>query len=863
LGSKNQVVKAAVYVFGFWWLFFTLMDANWSPISVVRNWDYVVYGVRYWVMGSIGGLIFGVWWIWFSRLRSLGRIFTGKGGNLFNGVVSTLGPVPALHKPPRRVAAENQRLPITSKLVTAWIEANQATNPAHVALFLAVWDVYSAHAGHPATHRKGGHANRRLYQHCLAVTDVALQDASTWVYEGVHSKKRGKTKRLIIAKRNPEFVFDAEDPLIPIIALAHDFGKLEAYKFDDDGQLVTREEGASTDHDDDRIFHDALGARMLARLPEYWKMSSRDRRAINLVIGHYHHPSSFPVDAHGLAIDDRMSALMEYLIYADKKTGMLESGRDATDEENEITEEQAGQIYKIFVDVITEFGRINGTGNKSTDASFKIAQKHDGLIVVKELELRKLMLTRLGWSLDEGESRYRVTMNLLYTLAEKGLLYDHHNGVDFSRYHPMYSVSFRSSKNGQHISSWEPVIIFKPLTTTPEFAEIGGLQNFGSRMVINKPLYTHNPGIRDPEILRDLIRRAFGEDVARAITIDGRAETVSQTKARLERANSEAIPVATSAGTKPATAAPATATPPEPVSPPAVAPPVVQQSTPPVTLKAVPAAPPVVLTPEPAQTSAPMPSPAVLQPEPSRIVADESESASSLDDLQQIDGAAVQDGDEVDASDLPSTDEASAFEENPFDGLMSAELSPDDANASSPFDDFGDFPPVPVAQDQDVATQPEASVAAVDETPPSPVAAPAAVADETLIVDRPGVAIVDQDAPKVDRRRQNKRNAEALDALSKALESSVPLALTAPVKRRKRALEPWMTDLGQIKDMIASGTIQVCGRHEGHAYLLADDIRARAAEIKLEDLIRLAKLPTMPVQTDGGQAKIMVGIPEA
>lgn len=852
MNSKNQVVRAAVFVFGFWWLFFTLLDSGWSPIAVVRDWDYVVYGVRYWLLGSIGGLIFGIWWIWFSRLRSLSRIFTGKGGNLFNGVVSTLGPVPALHKPPRRVTAENQRLPIGSRVVQAWIDANRADHPAHVALFLAVWDVYSAHPGHPATHRKGGHANRRLYQHCLAVTEVALQDAQSWVYEGVHSKKRGKTKRLVIAKRIPEFVFDALDPLIPVIALAHDFGKLEAYRFDETGQLVTREEGASTDHDDDRVFHDALGARMLARLPEYWKMTSRDRRAINLVIGHYHHPSAFPVDVNGLAIDDRMSALMEYLIYVDKKTGLLESGRDATDEENEITEEQAGQIYKIFVDVISEFGRVNGTGNKATDASFKIAQKHDGLIVVKELELRKLMLTRLGWSLDEGESRYRVTMNLLYTLAEKGLLYDHHNGIDFSRYHPMYSVSFRSSKNGQHISNWEPVIIFRPLTTTPEFAEISGLQNFGSRMVINKPLYTHNPGIRDPEILRDLIRRAFGEDVARSITIDGRAETVSQTKARLAQANAQTRAVTEQAGATPVNPPTAMAT--VPASQTAVAL---------VTLKSAPEpAAAAVATAAPASTPAPAPAPAPSQPASSSTTVGKVDSTvPSLAD-HQIDDGAEADAVEIEASDIPSIEEGPAVEEDPFDGLMSPETSPAEAGVGSVFDDFGDFPPVPETH----SSEPEAETTTSTEMVASPALAPVAdlprVADEAVVVDRPGLAIVDPDAPKVDQRRQSKRNAAALDALSKQMESSVPLALTAPVKRRKRAPEPWAADLAQIKDMVEQSQIEVCGRHEGHAYLLADDIRARAPNVALDELIRLAKLPTIPVQTDGGQSKIMVGIPE-
>lgn len=859
MNSKNRIFRAALMVFGFWWIILTLVEFGGSPLEVIQNWGYVSYSLGYWIAGTLGGFGIGVWLIWFERVQAMNRLYKGRGGNAVNGIWSTLGHVPMLAPASPRVPNASQRLPIQSKIVAGWVEKTLVEHPEHAAFFLAVWDVYSAHKGHPATHRKGGHANRRLWEHCLAVTEMALQDAGAWTYEGVHAKKRGKAKRLIIAKRNPEYVFDAADPLVPIIALAHDFGKLEAYTINEDGSIATREEGSSTDHDDDRIFHDSLGARMLARLPEYWKLSARDRRAINLVIGHYHHPSAFPVDENGLAIDDRMSALMEFLIYVDKKTGLLESGRDAADEDDEITEEQATSIYNAFVEVVTEFGRVNGTGDKARDATFKIGQKHDGLIVVKELELRRLILAKLGWSLDEGESRYRVTMNLLFTLGEKGLLYDQHNGIDFARYHPMYAVSFRSSKNGQHISTWEPVIIFKPLTTTPEFAELGGLPNFGSRMVINKPIYTHNPGIRDPEVLRDLVRRAFGDDVARGIKISGRSETKAQTKLRLEKG-----PVATT--TEPAVT-------PAPAATPAAPTPVNQSPA------AVSAAVPATAAVKTAANSVSENSSAnVKNPDASAVVAPVDVPSVPVNDSAALSVAANADEDdnhELDASDIPTIggDLDSAVEddlptigtaeasdaEDPFDDILpKAGEGAEDMGSIFDGGEFADFPSSAAGSD---GTPPRASVPTVEVPPEQPAAEDSAASqasEQPLIVDRPGIAIPDADMPNVRKKQSPEKEAAALEALSALGAMTDPLLFGKRTPKVKPVKHTATKTLERLKDLIASKQLVVCGNRNGFNYVLATDIPKVASDIDIEELVKSAKLPSIEPQPGA----MMVGVPE-
>lgn len=385
MNANNRIIRAAALVFGFWWLVFTLVEFGGAPLEVLENWQYLGGTVSRWVLGVVAGLIIGVWYIWFGRVTAMNRLFKGKLGNRLNGVRSTLGDVPMPARAPKRVENQAKRLPIGSELVNAWVAANGENYPQHVQFFWAIWDTYSAHQQFPASHRKGGHGNRRLWEHCLAVADTALADAGAYVFDGVYVKARGKPKFKIIDLKNKEYRFDPQDPLIPILALAHDIGKLEAYVLAPDGSVITKEEGSAlTPQDDNRICHDSLGARILARFPEYWALPARDRTAINLVIGHYHHPSQFPVDRNGLSLDDRMTALMEFLILVDKKTGMAESNITDSMNEQEITEEESSSIYHCFVDIITEFGRVNGTGDKARDSTLKIAQKHDGLIVVKE-----------------------------------------------------------------------------------------------------------------------------------------------------------------------------------------------------------------------------------------------------------------------------------------------------------------------------------------------------------------------------------------------------------------------------------------------------------------------------------------------
>lgn len=510
---NNQVVRAAFTVFAFWWVVLTLASAGWSPMQSIQNFSFVPNRLFLWTVGLITGFCLTAWVIWWRRIRVMNQMVKTN----CNGIVSLMGDVPMLAKPPKRTS---RPLPISSEIINAWLGEAEKKHPAHHKMFLAVWNVLSAHANLPATHRAGGHGATRLWRHSLNVTENALKHASEYDYQGVYLKPKGRPKTLILPKRDENYTFDAADPLIPIIALAHDIGKIEAIITNPDGSFSSKE-SANNSHDD-RLIHDYVGAQILARMPEYWGLNARDRRAINLVIGHYHHPSEFPVTKEQLSIEDRMTALMEFLILVDRKTGNEEAGRLDIPEEEEVSEEESEGIYRAFVEVVTEFGRINGIGKSDTDKTFKIGQKHDGLIIVQERALRTLMYQKLSKSEDSSpERRYRMTLNLLETLTRKGLLYNVHQGINFARYYPMYVVAFYNSKRAASIAHWMPALVFKPdHTIEPAFSSLVGLPSFGSRANFVRQIYTHQPHISDPEKLRELHLLAFKEEATAQLKLN-------------------------------------------------------------------------------------------------------------------------------------------------------------------------------------------------------------------------------------------------------------------------------------------------------------------------------------------------------
>ncbi|WP_194713339.1 HD domain-containing protein [Noviherbaspirillum soli] len=511
MNQRNPIVKATFIVFASIWIAMNLYTLITDPVFFWENIPNMVHGAFVTLVGCVMGVVITAGLILLERSLAQMRL---QGGS-FNGITSSIGPVPILAPPAKRAKAK-ECLPIESERVKQWIEANKTTNPAYVTLFMAVWQTLSAHKTHPASHRKGGHGGRTLAQHCMAVADTALELAPTWSYDGVYIKRPGKSPKLIIAKRDANYVFDPLDPIIPVLALAHDLGKIEAYKLQPDGTVLTRESG--TEQDDAGVEHDRLGSRILARISEFWELPPNDTRTLSRVISHYHHPSDFPVDKDGLSIDDRMTALMEFLILADKTTGQRESGISAAAaNEDTISETEAEEIYDAFLSCVTEKGRINGTGDSETDRSFKIGQKHGNLIYLREAQLLAAMCRKLGVSIEAGRGRFILLNRILSILTEKGLLFTLHNGVDFKAYQPLFFVRFYHSEESNVIASWRETIIISPTVKNSELVALVSLPALATVAKVERPYFAHLAEIAEPSKLMDMVEQAFGQSVIEAV----------------------------------------------------------------------------------------------------------------------------------------------------------------------------------------------------------------------------------------------------------------------------------------------------------------------------------------------------------
>lgn len=852
--QNNPVLSSALIVFSFWWLFFTMRDFVWSPFEVIRNWAYIGWSMRLWVIGVAVGAAGGAWFIWFKRVGAEDRLRESSTGRM----KSTLGKIPTPLPEPSRASNVKKRLPLNQPQVAAWIEKATEEHPEHLALFNAVWDIYSDHRDWPASHRVGGHANRRLWEHCLAVTVMALDMAKTWKYEGVHVKTRGRKPKLIIAPSRPDFEFNGDDPLIPILALAHDIGKLEAYGRQADGTFTSREQGSTRDHDDVGVMHDALGARILARLPEFWKLPPSDRRILNLVIAHYHHPSDFPVDVNGHSIDDRMTSLLEFLIQADRKTGMEESGITADDEANEITEDESKLLWDAFVEIVTEHGRINGIhGDSKSDKGFMLGSKHGNLIVIQELPLRTQLLSKLSQSMEEGDARYRITRNLLAILAEKGLLYDNHNGIDFSRYAPMWEISHRRTKDGGQICIWRPCIIIKQNPAIKELDVLATLAEKKARLRIEYPLYTHNPNIRDVDALRELVRQAFGDKAAEKLSVPKSGSTSDDAEDQADAAPS------------PAPSAPATTQPAAPTPAPAAPVPAT------TSIAATPVAPA-----QPAEQAAPAaePAPIIEASKPADLpVADNAGQPQPV----EHDGAAPWEEVEAElpeglaAADLPDTEE---------DGLegIDVDIGGGDAlpdTGAADFGDFGDFGDFPAATEAaaPAATQAEPEAAPAPATPPAapapvaqiaasastPVPAPPAMQsprDAALVAHLQGTLakghpVRDADAPKIREVGKTVKDKEALAALRGFAKDGAEALndLAAKPKAGKKGVT-----IAELQAILDSGRLEIAGEHNGCRWVTRDSLRKAVGPKKwLTTTERELDLQTMAAE--GGL--VFIGIP--
>lgn len=160
----------------------------------------------------------------------------------------------------------------------------------------------------PAGPKAGDHNGRSLLSHTILVAFCASELARTFT---VDMKSRG------LRPRNPSFDFTAyrDHPMIMVMALAHDIGKLKVFVKESPGDIEYTVTGD----------HDKASARMLTLFDAYWDISTAERDTLHAVVCHYHAESLIPVEADGRPIDDLRHAMVRLLIAADTQAGHLEA----------------------------------------------------------------------------------------------------------------------------------------------------------------------------------------------------------------------------------------------------------------------------------------------------------------------------------------------------------------------------------------------------------------------------------------------------------------------------------------------------------------------------------------------------------
>lgn len=460
--ARRSSISPTLTVFGIWWIATAYLSLSYDWASMVQTATVVAFGL---ILGVVAALVS------IAVIRSGYRTVVAP--TELRGLRCSIGEVPMPMPPPERAEALPALSPLTmpdipADFVDNWLDEYAAEYPKHAALFKALLLVLNNLPNLPATHVPGGHGGRTLLQHSMLTAWIMTEVSKTWEYDGLRDRNG---KKILVPLRNPNYKFRPHDPMVGIIGLAHDIGKIESYTYNDRGEVVGI-----------RSEHDLTGSRMIARMQETWDIPADDRDAMLLAIAHYHHPVELPMapdQRRMVARDDRTIALMELLIRADFTVTRVEnSGEMPTDEEyrslDSVRSVSPEQLYEEFIALIHEAHRINSGNIKYSVGQISPAPDgKGGLLYLHEESLRTHMMRRLDLQSTEhlGNGRYQITVDLLNVLKARGLLYTIHENLDYSAGNAMWVCEVLGSKN-QKVSDW-PCVIAVKLNQLEKLQELG------------------------------------------------------------------------------------------------------------------------------------------------------------------------------------------------------------------------------------------------------------------------------------------------------------------------------------------------------------------------------------------------------
>lgn len=313
---KNTLIRSGIVVYTFWFVLLYL-TLSWRhgmlPIWVLADYPLSLVVIA---AGAGAGLLstYGL-----SAVRMHQREIRIRRGDVLRGAYSTLGELP---RPPASAGATLAKAErhLETMHRRKWWPMIEREHPAHAAALNAVMRVLATEPKLPASPVPGGHAGRTLIEHSLAVADSILKMGHDWRYTGQRNRQ-GELQVGLMDTSKPFHAFGRADiGLLALAGFAHDIGKLVCY------QPSGKATGRTVPVTEVKPNHDTEGAKLLRTVPEVLALPYRERRALLLAVGFYHHPGSIPLVEN---IDDRMRSLTELLTAADIAAGVAEGDAQA------------------------------------------------------------------------------------------------------------------------------------------------------------------------------------------------------------------------------------------------------------------------------------------------------------------------------------------------------------------------------------------------------------------------------------------------------------------------------------------------------------------------------------------------------
>lgn len=461
---KNRLVLSGFLVYTFWYVLLFLL-LSWRH-GVMPIWVVTDYPMSLFVIGCGAGagllLTFGA-----TAIRMHQREAIVRHGDSLRGANSSLGELPRMPvTPPAHLVAAERHL--ASMHHRKWWALIEREHPAHAEALNAVMRVLATEPKLPASPVPGGHGGRTLIEHSLAVADSILKMGRDWRYTGQRTRQGELQVGLMDTSKEHHAFGRADVGLLALAGLAHDIGKLACYK------PTGKANGRTVPVTEVRPNHDTEGAKLLRCVPEIFALPYRDRRALLLAVGFYHHAGSVSLAEN---IDDRMRSLTELLIAADVAAGVAEGDAQAeaaaAEREAELESESSQASFpapskpekpktllddpnlprelSLFLTVLSDPNAIGADVSVQMD---KIGYKYDGRLWLKEV----LVMAKLPSLPDitdvEIYSTYKTADDtptpfsraLLAQLADRNLLERKFEGKIYPPARAMFSVQVYNTK---------------------------------------------------------------------------------------------------------------------------------------------------------------------------------------------------------------------------------------------------------------------------------------------------------------------------------------------------------------------------------------------------------------------------------